>query len=662
MNKFVKKVVSGFTSLSICTALMMGVPAVADENDGIQTQAQTGSTLSIDFLGRGATPAESSQGDAMLKKADVNNEFWVGVSVDNISDVDLFKNGIYSLDIAFEYNPNYVKPYWNSADAEADWKAEVEKGNLSNTGDVAAWWASDSFDVTSVYECDIDTVGNDRENAAEASKRVADGWKMCYVGITLKDGLASTYTRFMASATATKYLIKLPFTLVGVPAENDPDQNPTVLSLVRGKDTFAIGSGDGTEPYASWYATERPAPDNTNLKNLFTFKGDISLFGQGGAIENIVPVKPAKTQDEQDTKYTLSQSISLGEEGFEAEKTTYYLSVPNETEEICLDITSSVLPTVAANNASVTVNTGNAAKEYRTDKFSLAELDKDVNGGFNNSVTVSAGSKQYEIHIRRLLKPQIKLNYGNSPYGEIMRADNIAEADKQTAKEKFDVNNRYDANYLPTAVVNKSSFTYTSDAWKNDNYDKNDYAIFLYNKTKFRDPGFKAYDALGEEVSENDIEREITVTRLNYDGVEAMLGNKVQEDKITIQNQSEDCMLDMITSSTKNSIQPGVYEMKYSFTDTVSNQKIVEIRPVVLLWDLGDIDMSTIVNPSDVTAEYSVIKGKYDYSKISAETKALYEYRIADADLSTIINPSDITALYSIIKGKVESKIYRVLE
>lgn len=640
MNKFLKKVVSGFTSLSICTSLMMGVPAVADENDGIQTQAQTASTLSIDFLGRGANPADTSQGDAMLKKADVNNEFWVGVSVDNISGVSLFESGIYSLDIAFEYNPNYVKPYWNSSDAEGDWKAEVEKGNLSATGDVAAWWDSSCFDVTSVYECDIDTVGNDRENATEASQRVADGWKMCYVGITLKDGLTPNYLRFMVSATTTKYLIKLPFTLVGVPAENDPDQNPTVLSLVRGKDTFAIGSGNGTNPYASWYATERPAPDDTNLKNLFTFKGDISLFGQGGAIENIVPVKPAKTQDEQDTSYTLSQTLNLGEEGFEAEKTTYYLSVPNETEEICLDITSSVLPTVTANNASINVNTGDAAKEYRTDTFPLAELDKDTNGGFNNTVIVSAGSKQYEIYIRRLLKPQIKLNYGNSPVGMIMSDDTKypTETDKNTAIQQFKSTREFDD-------VN-AGMIYYEEAWRSykaKTSDEVDYngdddptAIFIYQRRNFKEPGFVAYDSLGDEITAT-VKSKLSV--IAYVGGMPAYDSRDAPEEVT----EEAVGTGHIYTKVNNiNIRPDVYSLVYQFEDPYTSEIVTTERKVIGITKLGDarIDANDIVNNLDA----SLVKSNSNLINLS---NSLYTFRICDAkfDANKIVNNLDASKI-----------------
>ena len=101
--------------------------------------------------------------------------------------------------------------------------------------------------------------------------------------------------------------------------------------------------------------------------------------------------------------------------------------------------------------------------------------------------------------------------------------------------------------------------------------------------------------------------------------------------------------------------------MEYSFVDINTNEKVSTVRPIVVLWSLGDTDMSTIVNPSDITFAYSIIKNKVDFSKLSDVSKLLYTYRIADVDLSSIVNPSDITALYSIVKGKGSGRIYRTL-
>lgn len=512
MNKILKSLVSGFTSLSMCAVCMISIPATADEYENIETQA-TNRTLSVNFMGRGSTPNDASPGKAGFSKDDVNLtnplEFWVGIGVENVNDLPLFTDGVYSLDVAFEYDPNYVKPYWDkttaSSTAEQSWNDELVKGNLSSTGDSSAWWNDTQYEITSVRECDIDTALNDRENSTEAAQRALDGWKMCYVGVVFK---GDSLLRFKDLASNSKqYLLKLPFVLLSAPDETAADQNPTVLSMVRGGDTFAIGSGsDGTNPYASWFATTHPAPDDTNLKNLFDFSGDISLFGTNDAIDNIVAVKPGEIPSDPgatpspDITYYLSSDKTLQEDKFKAETKTYYVSVPNETEQIRMDVSSSEKPTVTVNSASVNV-TASDAKKYSSDLFDLAELDKTVNDGYNNTVTITAGGTTYTVYIRRLLKPKITLNYGNSPYGEIMKASNIADADKQAAKDAFNVKNKYDASYLPSDVASKQRIIYTLNAWGKStdpevNMDRNDYALFVYEQTDFSDPGYTATDSL----------------------------------------------------------------------------------------------------------------------------------------------------------------------
>lgn len=45
----------------------------------------------------------------------------------------------------------------------------------------------------------------------------------------------------------------------------------------------------------------------------------------------------------------------MKEDKFKAETKTYYVSVPNETEQIRMDVSSSEKPTVTVNSASVNV-------------------------------------------------------------------------------------------------------------------------------------------------------------------------------------------------------------------------------------------------------------------------------------------------------------------
>ena len=469
MRNFAKKLISGLTTLSMCASMFVGISVSADGPAPVTPTINR--KLSVEFMGRGSEPRDSSPGKARLTADDIGNEFWVGVAVDKVNDLELFTGGIYSLEAAFEYNPNFLEPYTTSTDPDNEWQNELEKGNLKAGTNDSAWWNSSQYEIISVRSTDIDTV-NDREDLDKSAARASDGWKMCTVCVTFNVMETFANARFDGLTDEGKqYLLKVPFKLKAVPAESDPNPNPTVLSLVRGSETLDIASKtDGTYPHSTWEATVTDWTDQTNMKTLFVDTGDISLFDSGGSISDIIPVKPMTGEETSDTNYTLSTSKLLQEEGFDGETYVYYLSVPNETEKIRLDITSSDLPTVNANGTAITA-TLDSGQLYKTDEFNLLELNKDTdNGGeadgFNNTVTVEAGSATYTIHIRRLLKPKIVLNYGNSPYGEIMRADNIADADKQAAKDAFDVGNRFTAQYCPTGCDSK--LIYKNNAWNKE--------------------------------------------------------------------------------------------------------------------------------------------------------------------------------------------------
>ena len=266
----------------------------------------------------------------------------------------------------------------------------------------------------------------------------------------------------------------------------------------------------------------------------------------------------------------------------------------------------------------------------------------------------------YTFHVQQLVEAKITLNYGNSPVGLIKNMANATSPwdDKKIsdALTAFTTNNTYGSNLVPDNGV--SGIKYTTEAWGKEtdsakNMDRNEYAIFVYNKESFNDTGFTATDSLGNKV---DVKRTITVQRMPQDSLDSIITKKDVADTVVINDTNDKCALDAITAT---SVVPDMYTMTYSFTDTQTNQEVTAERTVVVLWSLGDIDLSAITNPSDVTALYTIIKGKVSLNGLSQSFQNLYTYRIADVDLSTIINPSDVTALYSVIKGKSSDKIYK---
>lgn len=648
MNMSIKGTIAAIMAVIMMMTSNNIILAVDDEDLSPPTVNRT---LSIDFMGRGITPADISPGRAQLNKSDVNNPFWVGVAVDKVNDLDLFTEGIYSMELAFEYDPDYVIPYY---DGSTDWETILKNENLKST-----LWSSDLYEIISVNETDIDTT-SDRENLELAKTRAADGWKMCTVCVTLKDGALTDNMRFKDLVDSSKqYLLKLPFLLVNAPDESSAERNPTVLSFVRGPETFDIGSGvTGTDPSASWEASPEDRISQKNLRNLFNFPGDIDLFGVGGSIENIIAVKPMEVDESADTEYVLSTTKSLTEDGFKEENLTYYVSVSNDAKQIRLDITSSEQPTVIANSIPVQTSL-ESDRLYKTDLFDIAEMDKDIDAdGFNNTVTVQSGDKTYTIYIRRLLQPRIELNYGNSPYGEIMRAENIANEDKQAAKDAFNTNNKYSTNYLPEGCDSK--IVYTTFAWNEDvqssteqtdpaiNLDRDDYALFVYQGDEFIDPGVTAYNSMGEVVDDSQITRTMSIKVMKSNDIRYMADDQV-DNKIVSSTGSGDYTF----SDIKNiSMRPDVFDMEYSFVDDATNETVTATRKVVSLWTVGDANLSTVFNASDASVVTQIIKGSAKpLEGVTGVTPGLYYYRILDVNYSRVVNSTDASVITQMVKG-----------
>lgn len=652
------------------TAAPSSTSAPASTQTPTPTSIPPPRTLSVDFMGRGSTPTQTSPpGRVRLTSSDVNKEFWVGVSVDKVDDLNLFTNGVYSVEIAFEYDSAFLAPFTDTTNG-VTWNQELIKGNMAQGAQItdSLLWDSDLYDIISVESTDIDTT-SDREDIALASGRSTGGWKMCTVCITFKDN-ATGDKRFKDLTSSDKqYLARIPFILKKVPGPSDLDQDPIVISLVKGPSTLDVGTAPyGAQPYTAWEATVTDPNDQTNMKTLFNATPDLRLFGNATAqLDDIVVSKADLQPSEAPKDYKVSTDKTLAGDGFQVGKTDYYVAVPNSTEKVTLKLNTTDNPTVTFKGNSISVSPGAAANEKVTDIITLDAMDKTIEpDGFNNKIEITVGSTTYNVYIRRYLKPKIELEYGNSPYGEIMAAANIAAADKAAAKAAFDLKNQYDANYLPTAVANKLNVVYTLDAWgnstdPNDNMDRNDYAIFAYNKKSFKDTGFKAYDAMGDLIADGDtriqFKREITVNRMS-DDVTAITA--ATPDPVTINDAARQASLDNITAISKQSIRPEVYTLNYSFIDTYTSEKVTQERPIVLLWELGDVDLSTIINPSDVTAVYSLIRNKISFTGLSDKVVNLYKYRIADADTSGMINPSDVTGLYAVIRGRTDKYMYRI--
>ena len=666
-----KKLISFITAFSLCASMLCTPIARADddetqptpeaspevteapgEDQGGDIGGTSGRKLYVDFMGRGDTPANVSPGNAALNLSDAQEqrEFWVGVAVDKVHDLDLFTKGVYSVELAFEYDSTYLEPYSVKG---INWNQAIIGGNLKDATNNEVWWNESLYEVVSVTDTAIDIL-NDREDLTNGKARAADpNWKMCTVCITMKntgeDAPDMKNARFYGLESEEKqYLAKLPFKLKKAPDEKDENQNPTVLCLVRGPETLDIGAGTwGVDPYSAWEATVTDPDDQTNMKTLFTFNGDINLFGTSTSeldINDIIPVKPMSENETEDTEYKLSKSKSLLNEGFVQETREYYLSVPYETEMLKLKIAASAAPSVmTANGGALTASyDGN----YNvTSSFTLQTVNlTEESDGFNNTVHIGDGSTTYTIHIRRLFKPKIVLNYGNSPVGMIM-SDDETYPDKDAAIDDFKDTRQFNG-------VTPDLFYYT-EAWESykefdtDEYgNKVDYdgdldptAIFIFQRTPFRDPGFTAYDALGNVVADTNITIELKMTAMS-DGGFVTYDNEKDKAVDVIENQALGS--GFLFDAFKNyDIRPDVYRMKYTFKDPVTGERINAERKVIAISQRGDvlINIYNVVNDND--AAEIITHANTDLS--AGHGNSLYKFRIADAltNVYKVVNDND---------------------
>ena len=190
------------------------------------------------------------------------------------------------------------------------------------------------------------------------------------------------------------------------------------------------------------------------------------------------------------------------------------------------------------------------------------------------------------------------------------------------------------------------------------NLDRNPNAIFVYNGKSFHDPGFELKDSEGNTVQAKDVTIKIeNVKIMRLHGTANAKDNVLLDDKtFEIKGDQAIDLTDISTGTADtHQIRPGVYYMTYTFHDNATDREVTveEKRPVVILWELGDADISTIKNPSDATYISSYIKGLEQPTNGITDNNVhkLYFYRIMDADKSGVVNGSDSTKISASIAG-----------
>lgn len=686
MNRTMKKIISVITTLSMCAAIIGVMPVLAvdskfsggsgarDDPYLISSAEDEGEAtirnLYVDFMGVGDSPGAGKK-SGNLNSTNINNTFWVGVAVDKVNDLNLFTDGVYSLELAFEYNPNFVRPDIKDSsgstigtETEKDdrWNAKIAGVNIGSATDKI--WNS-NYTSIAVYDTDIDP-NTDRANKDLLEER--QNWKMCTVSVTLTEQDVQDLSFKGLSSPDKQYLLKLPFTLVGAPAEGASDPNPIVLSLIRGPETFDIGSGsNGEVPNAKWNETENQGALN-NLKTYFNFAGDVRLFGENTSIEDITPFRMVPKLDDDgnpieesgeivtvEEEYKLSYDNTLSEEDFNPEVDTYYLSISNDPDNLQLRIKTDSEPYIYLNGSTTPIVTSSVTGGFVTVEIPLRELDvstKDQDNGFNNTISIrddpSATDSLYTIYVRRLLKPKLLLNPGNSPYGLIQQDDLTftTQEDKDKAKQAFDsshsTNKTYGAGMIP--VGGQTALKYTTSAWDKNgiNYDMIDEATFVYQAYAFTDPGLLIFDQMGEFVSinSNNLKKELRIQRMKKTGVPKYTDDEVSEELLVEVDGKYDL--------SGRPIRPDIYKIEYQYiyTDISNNTEktIVAERPLIILSKRGDIDLTStpLLNANDASA----LKTNWTTMK---DKSTLFSFRSGDINITTtpLLNSNDASDLKS---------------
>lgn len=325
------------------------------------------------------------------------------------------------------------------------------------------------------------------------------------------------------------------------------------------------------------------------------------------------------------------------------DEVTIWFKVRDEASDATKTLTVTVDPSPAA---SVNTPYDSNDKFYKSDLISLEEKKDHVADLTVTSSSDSSVKKAYKIHIRRKTAKSnlITFNYGNSPYGLIMRDTNIPDADKDTKKQSFiDDGYMFTSGNAPNGAI--AGVVYRPEAWSGVNYDLNDIALFVTDKTSFIDSGCKTIEnSIGAAVNESDVSKKVKVNTLKFEDTAKQNGspddfNFIGSDMETITLASTG----PITELSGKRIRPDSYELEYSFTD-FDGSTVTLTRPIIILSPLGDVNISNAADNTDVdrilhrnrvhlSDQYNVL----DYNRGGR----LNKFRIGDVNKDGSVNAVD---------------------
>lgn len=378
------------------------------------------------------------------------------------------------------------------------------------------------------------------------------------------------------------------------------------------------------------------------------------------------------SQTESEVGYKMYDSL-FRESVFDASRLEWNVIVPNDITETKLQFKPRD-PTIDSEGAefqqSITVSTyvGTfASGSIQADGYykpnDIIELDGETYEKCDVTVHREFKSGEqtitldYTVHIYRAVGQNdlFGFGYGNTPFGEIMRDESynndpsiVTDEDKSAAvaarqaQEKADFENTYRYNGI----------YYSPKAWNEENIDKDEYAIVVYEGEKYTDLFTGAVNSIGQEIPSEEVTKTISVEILDDTSVSlsARFENADLVKRVFMGDKSE---IDLFGTDW---IRPGAYIMKYSFTD-FDGQEQSRTRKIVVLSKLGDVNADGLVNSADSEKIESRITELLPYTLLTTYggDATIYRYRVCDVTQDEAINANDASA----ISGGVIKEFYR---
>ena len=407
----------------------------------------------------------------------------------------------------------------------------------------------------------------------------------------------------------------------------------------------------------------------------FSLVPDAKLEGLTVSVKNLDAGTVAQTDLYTSNELTDTTTFNKDTEG-------YYVTIPTNSD-VVINLKGSFKPeedvTYIMGGAEQTdikpALTEGTTDEWTVtlpkDKLAVAAGEADKENLFKNVLEITIGSKTYTVKLKQQAKAKIVLNYGNSPYGEIMK--DAAITDKEAAKAEFSANNAFvkDSANTPSSVkdIVDAGYTYGFRAWLEPedprnltedelaqlerpeiNIDRDPNSIFVYYKDAFVDPGFTAVDSKGNPVTH--VKRKIKLSQIKTSGYVGMADKNTEDKTLTWENGESELLIEEVTKLDETYLQyirPDVYEMEYSFVDQGTNETVTAVRKVVLLSDYADATLDGRVNNNDTAFFRLMVNTNVNTESVIGVIKEsshnLYLYRMIDARINNFVDNNDSAVL-----------------